>query len=74
MCRVLSGLRQNSEIKRAGAALPLWYFGNPAVSVRPYRLSAPPSRVVKYYRVPIQLLFLLVLAKILFEYCVPNHI
>jgi len=25
-------------------------FGNPAVSVRPCGLSAPPSQVVKYYR------------------------
>jgi hypothetical protein len=28
----------------------LRYFGNPAVCMRPCRLSAPPSRVVKYYR------------------------
>ncbi len=27
-----------------------WYFGNPAVSVRPCRLSAPSSRMVEYYR------------------------
>jgi len=29
------------------------YFGNPAVSVRPYRLSAPSSRMVKYCRLPL---------------------
>jgi len=27
-----------------------WHFGNPAISERPNRLSAPPSRMVKYYR------------------------
>jgi hypothetical protein len=32
--------------KKAGAPIPLRYFGDPAVSERPNRLSVPPLRMV----------------------------
>jgi len=45
----ISFLSRPDSNKKAGTEY-LGYFGNPAVSVRPCRLSAPPSRMVEYYR------------------------
>jgi hypothetical protein len=48
--RLPAGGSDTPENKKAGRRISVRYFGNPAVSVRPCRLSAPSSRMVEYYR------------------------
>jgi len=54
---ILSNYHDNKvsrKTQKSRAPLYLFrYFGNPAVCLRPCRLSAPPSRVVEYYRLSV---------------------
>jgi hypothetical protein len=45
-------------MKKSRGLIPYWYFGDPAVSWRPCRVSTPFSRVVNYYRLPLPVYYL----------------